>query len=156
MQGNARIVERLNDLLTLELTAINQYVLHSKMCQNWGYERLAKRFRDISFSEMKDADEIAERILLLEGVPNLQRLGPIAIGENVSEQLQLALQTEHSALALLREIIAACDEEGDDGTRLFLEPGVLEEETHIDWLETQLSLIKQVGEQNYLAQQVRE
>jgi bacterioferritin len=156
MQGSSRIIELLNELLTLELTAINQYFLHSKMCQNWGYGHLAKRLRDLAFSEMKDSEEIAERILLLEGVPNLQRLGAIAIGENVPEQLQLALETERNALKLLREIIAACNEEDDDGTRVFLEPGIREEESHVDWLETQIELIRQVGEQNYLAQQIRD
>ena len=104
---------------------------------------------------MKDAEEISERVLLLEGVPNLQRLGPIAVGENVPEQIQLALETETRAIALLKEVIAACDEEGDDGTRVFLEPGLNEEEDHVDWLETQLELIRQVGEQLYLAQQIR-
>ncbi len=155
MQGSSRIVELLNELLTFELTAVNQYFLHSKMCQNWGFEYLGSKLREISFSEMKDAEEITERILLLEGIPNLQRLGSIAIGENVAEQLQLALDTERTALKLLREIIAACVEEGDDGTRVFLEPGLREEEAHVDWLETQLDLIRQVGEQNYLAQQIR-
>jgi bacterioferritin len=156
MQGSSRIVELLNELLTLELTAINQYFLHGKMCQNWGFDRLAKRFRDVAFTEMKDAEEISERILLLEGVPNLQRLGAIAVGENVPEQIQLALETERNALKLLRDILVACDEEGDDGTRVFLEPGIREEEAHVDWLETQVELIRQVGEQNYLAQQIRD
>lgn len=156
MQGSSRIVELLNELLTFELTAVNQYFLHSKMCENWGYGHLAKKLREIAFSEMKDAEEISERILLLEGVPNLQRLNSIAIGENVPEQLQLALNTEGEAIRLLREIIAASNEEGDDGTRVFLEPGLSEEEKHIDWLETQLELIRQVGEPHYLAQQIRE
>lgn len=156
MQGSSRIIELLNELLTLELTAVSQYFLHSKMCQNWGYERLAKKFRDVSFSEMKDAEEISERILMLEGVPNLQRLGSIVVGENVPEQLQLAIDTERSALMLLRDILVACDEEADDGTRVFLEPSITEEEKHVDWLETQLELIRQVGEQNYLAQQIRD
>lgn len=156
MEASARIVEHLNELLTLELTAINQYFLHSKMCENWGFERLAKRFRDVAFTEMKDAEGIAERILLLEGVPNLQRLSSVTVGETVPEQLQLALQTERGAIALLRDIIAACIEERDDGTRVFLERGLSEEEQHVDWLEGQLELIRQVGEQNYLAQQIRD
>ncbi len=156
MQGNSRIVELLNEMLTLELTAINQYFLHAKMCENWGYARLAAKLREVSFSEMKDAEEISERILFLEGVPNLQRLGGIIVGESVPEQLQLALDTERNALKLLRDVIVACGEEGDDGTRVFLEPGISDEEEHVDWLETQIELIRQVGEQNYLAHQIRE
>jgi bacterioferritin len=154
MQASARIIELLNELLTLELTAINQYFLHSRMCQNWGYERLAGKLREVSMSEMKDAEAISDRILLLEGVPNVQRLNAVAVGENVPEQLQLALDTELAALKLLREIVAACNEEGDDGTRVFLEPSIGDEEQHVDWLESQLELIRQVGEQNYLAHQM--
>jgi bacterioferritin len=154
MEGNARIVGLLNELLTLELTAINQYFLHSKMCENWGYGRLAGKFREIALAEMKDAEEIAGRILMLEGVPNLQRLGAVSIGETVSEQLQLGAETERNALQLLRSIIAACAEERDDGTRVFLEPGLADEESHLDWLETQEQLIRQLGEQNYLTQQI--
>jgi bacterioferritin len=156
MHRSSRIVELLNELLTFELTAINQYFLHAKMCENWGFERLAKKLRDVSFAEMKDAESIAERVLLLEGVPNLQRLNPIAVGESVPEQIQLALETEREALRVLREIILASNEEGDDGTRVFVEGSIPDEEVHVDWLETQLELIRQVGEQNYLAQQIRE
>jgi bacterioferritin len=154
MRGSGRVVELLNELLTLELTAINQYFLHSKMCENWGFSRTAQRFREVSMAEMKDAEEITERILLLEGVPNVQRMGSLVVGENVPEQLQLALDTELGALNLLRDMIAAASDERDDGTRVFLEQRVGDEEQHVDWLETQLELIKQVGEQNYLAQQI--
>jgi len=154
MKGNARIVESLNELLTLELTAVNQYFVHSKMCENWGFTKLAAKFREDSMAEMKDAEDLIERVLLLEGVPNVQRLGSVVIGENVPEQLQLAAETERSALKLLQDIIAACEEEDDDNTRVFLEPSLREEESHLDWLETQIELIRQVGEQNYLAQQI--
>ena len=156
MESSARVVELLNELLTLELTAINQYFVHGKMCENWGFVRLARKFREDAMAEMHDAEEIIERILMLEGVPNVQRLGSVVVGESAVEQLQLALETEKGALALLRQTILACDEESDDGTRIFLEKSVGEEEGHVDWLETQLELVRQVGEQNYLAQQIRE
>ncbi len=156
MDGNNRIIERLNELLTIELTAINQYFVHGKMCENWGYDRLAAKFRATSLAEMTDAEEIMQRILFLQGVPNLQRLGPVAVGETPMEQLALALESERGAVNHLREDIAICIEEKDDATRVFLEPKIADEESHIDWAETQLQLIKRLGEQNYLSQQIRE
>jgi bacterioferritin len=156
MKGNGRVTEALNDLLTLELTVINQYFLHSKMCENWGYRRLAKRFRDVAIEEMKDAERIIDRILFLGGVPNLQRLGAVTIGESVPEQLQIQLEGERQALKVLADGIKVSLEEGDDASREFFAGSLLEEEEHADRLETELSLIGQVGEANYLAQQIHD
>jgi bacterioferritin len=154
VKGSDRIVEALNELLTLELTVVNQYFLHSRMCESWGYRRLAKRFRDVAFEEMKDAERIIDRVLLLEGVPNMQRLGPVTIGETVPEQLRIGLEGERRALQILSDGIKVSVEEGDDASREFFAGSLLEEEEHADWLETELSLIDQVGEANYLAQQI--
>jgi bacterioferritin len=154
MKGKDRVIEALNDLLTLELTVVNQYFLHSKMCENWGYRRLSARFREVAFEEMKDAERIIDRILFLEGVPNMQRLGPVTIGETVSEQFRIGLEGERRALGLLGDGIAVSLEERDDASREFFAGSLLEEEEHVDWLETELSLIERVGEANYLAQQI--
>jgi bacterioferritin len=154
MQGNGRVIEALNDLLTLELTVINQYFLHSRVCENWGYRRLAKRLRDVAFEEMKDAERIIDRILFLEGVPNMQRLGAVTIGESVPEIFRTQLDGERQALRLLGDGIKASVETGDDASREFFASSLLEEEEHADWLETELSLIDRVGEANYLAQQI--
>ncbi len=154
MRGSPKVIQLLNDVLTAELTAINQYFVHAKMCANWGYERLAEKNREESIGEMKDADELIERILYLEGVPNLQRLGTVSVGENVPEQFRLDLEVEKTAINRLNEGIAVCVEEGDNGSRELLEDILEGEEDHADWLETQLSLIDQIGEANYLAQQL--
>ena len=156
MQGNPEIIELLNDVLTAELTAINEYFVDAKMFQNWGYERLAKRFRNESIDEMKDADELIERILYLDGVPNLQRLGTVRVGETPLEKFQLALQLEAEAITRLNTGIAKCVELGDNGSRELLE-GILEgEEDHADWLESQLELIRQIGDAAYLSQQIHD
>src|SRR5262245_41807953 len=156
MQGDARIIELLNDVLTAELTAVNQYFIHAKMCDNWGYERLGKHHRDESIGEMKDADELIERILFLEGVPNLQRLGTVTVGEDVAEQMRLDLDLERAAIERLNAGIITCTAEGDNGSRQLLEEILGGEEEHADWLETQLSLIEEIGIAHYLAQQMRE
>ena len=156
MQGNPRIIETLNDVLTAELTAINQYFIHAKMCQNWGYERLAEHIQDESIDEMKHADSIIERILFLEGVPNMQRLYPVKVGETVREQFELDLQVEYEAVKRFNDGIALAVEVGDNATRHMLEEMLVSEEDHADWLETQLELMRQVGEQNYLAQQLHD
>jgi bacterioferritin len=156
MQGNPRIIDLLNRLLSLELRAINQYFLHAKMCENWGYEHMAKRLRDQSLAEMKDAEELVDRVLYFEGLPNLQRFDAFMVGETVPEQLQLALELENEAVAQISALMAACVEEGDTATREFLAPKLLDEQTHINWIESQLTLVKQIGEANYLTQQVRE
>ena len=156
MKGNDDILRLLNDLLTNELTAINQYFIHAKMCDNWGYERLAHKVREESISEMKHADELIERILFLEGVPNLQRLDKVRVGETVNEQLKLDLKLEEVAVARFNKAIALAVEVADNTTRELLARMLKSEEDHVNWLESQLELIDQVGEQNYLAQQIRE
>jgi bacterioferritin len=156
MKGDAKIIEILNDTLTAELTAINQYFVHAEMCESWGYERLMRIIRKHSIGEMKHAEEVIERILFLEGVPNVQRLDKIFIGENVPELLKLDLQLEMSALPRLNQGIETCRELGDNNSRQLLEEILKDEEEHVDWLEAQLALIDQVGVQNYLAQQIRE
>jgi bacterioferritin len=155
MKGHDKVIELLNEVLTAELTAINQYFIHAKMCQNWGYERLAHKIRHESIDEMKHADEVIERILYLEGVPNLQRLGKVNVGQTVKEQLQLDLEVEKAAVARLNDGIELCRTLGDNGSRDLLEDILEGEEEHIDWLESQLELISQVGEANYLAQQIK-
>lgn len=150
------IVTLLNDVLTAELTAINQYFCHAKMCANWGYERLAHKIRHESIDEMKHADTLIDRILYLGGVPNMQRLAKINIGETVPEQLAIDLALEREAIPRLNAAIAACREAGDNGTRALFEDILVSEEEHADWLEAQLELIEQVGVQNYLAQQIKE
>ncbi len=156
MTGDDRILETLNDVLTAELTAINQYFIDAKMCANWGLVRLAEKFHEESIGEMKDADELIERILYLDGVPNMQRLSPVRVGDSVNEKLTLALELEKAAIDRLNPAIALAVEVGDNGTRELFEKILHGEEEHADWLEAQLSLIDQVGEQLYLSQQIRD
>ena len=155
MKGNEEVLTLLNNLLTNELTAINQYFVHAKMCENWGFERLAHKVREESIDEMKHADQIISRILFLEGVPNLQRLNKLHVGETVKEQLECDLQLEYSAIKFLNDGIAASREVGDNTTEDLMTKILVSEEEHTDWIETQLELIRQVGEQNYLAQQIK-
>jgi bacterioferritin len=154
VRGSPRVIEMLNEVLTAELTAINQYFIHAKMCANWGYDRLGKHHRDESIGEMKDADELIERILYLDGVPNMQRLGTVMVGETVTEQLTLDLDTEREAIERLNRAIALAVEEGDNGSRDLFEDILEGEEEHADWLESQLHVIGEIGEANYLAQQL--
>jgi len=154
MQGDPNIVAILNDVLTSELTAINQYFIHAKMCSNWGYERLAERSREESIEEMKHADALIERILYFDGVPNMQRLNPVRVGETVPEQFQVDLELEYEAVKRFNAGIAQCVAAGDNTTRAMLEKILVSEEDHIDWLETQQETIRQIGEANYLAQQL--
>jgi bacterioferritin len=156
MQGDPEIVELLNEVLTAELTAVNQYFLDAKMYENWGYHRLAERFRSESIDEMKDADHLIERLLYLDGHPNLQRLGTIRTGETPVEKLSLALTLEQEAIVRLNGGIALCVGRGDNGTRDLLEEILEGEEDHADWLESQLSLVEQLGQAHYLAQQIRD
>ncbi len=156
MKGNAKLIDSLNEILTQELTAVNQYFVHSKMCENWGYQRLAAKIRKESMDEMKHAEELVERILHLDGVPNLQRLDKIKVGEKVVEQLKLDLDLEAVAVARLNRAIALAVELSDNVTRELLERMLKSEDDHAHWLESQLELVKQVGEHNYLAQQIRE
>jgi bacterioferritin len=156
MKAKEGVVERLNTLLTNDLTAINQYFIQAEMCKNWGLERLYQKLREASFGEMKDAQRLIRHILYLEGVPNLQRMGTVRVGENVPEHLELALQIEHQAVETLAEAITHCAQVGDYTTRAILEEMIQGEDEDIDWLETQLETIRQVGLENYLAQQIRE
>ncbi len=150
------IIAVLNTVLCQELTAINQYFLHSEMCENWGYERLHKVVRGHSIGEMKHAEEVMARILYLDGIPNVQKLGKIKIGEDVLEQLQSDLPLELEALPVLNEGIQLCRDRGDNGTRALLERILESEEEHVDWLEAQLDQVEQLGLQNYLAVQVKD
>jgi bacterioferritin len=154
MQGTPEIIELLNEVLTGELTAINQYFVHAKMCGNWGFERLEEKVRDESIEEMKHAEALVERILFLEGAPNLQRLGNLMIGETVEEQFASDLALEMSAVDLLRRAIAAALDAGDTGSRELFEHILVSEEEHIDWLETQQAAIERTGIENYLAEQL--
>ena len=154
MQGDARIIELLNEVLTGELTAINQYFVHAKMCGNWGFGRLEEKIREESIEEMKHAEALVERILFLDGVPNLQRLGNLMIGESVTEQFASDLALEMAALELLRTCIAAALDAGDTGSRELFEHILVNEEEHIDWLETQQAAIARTGLENYLAEQL--
>jgi bacterioferritin len=156
MKGDDAIIELLNEVLTGELTAINQYFLHAKMCDNWGYRRLAKVVRDESIDEMKHAEHLTERVLYLEGVPNLQRLGSLRIGETVPEQFTNDLDLERAALARLNDGIALCVAKGDNGSRELLEGILVDEEHHVDWLETQLDAIGKLGLELYLSQQLHD
>ena len=154
MKGDAKVIEFLNKALYNELTAINQYFLHAKMLKNWGLKELADHEYHESIDEMKHADALAERILFLDGLPNFQALGRLRIGENPLEVLRADLALELEAIPLLREAIAHCEAVNDFGSRKLFSDILVSEEEHVDWIETQLSLIERIGEANYLAQQL--
>ena len=154
MKGNVKLIESLNEILTMELSGINQYFIHAKLCESWGFERLAEKVRKESLSEMKHAEQVIDRILHLEGIPNLQRLDKIKIGEKVSDQFKADLDLEVAAISRFNKAIALAVEVGDNGSREMLEGMLTSEEEHLQWLESQLELIKQVGEANYLTQQI--
>ncbi len=156
MKGDPAIIEILNEVLTAELTAINQYFIHSKMCENWGYKRLAENKRKESIEEMKDAQVVIERILYLDGMPNMQRLNPVRVGEDAVEQHKNDLAVETEAIARLNRGIALCVAKGDNGTRDLLEHILEGEEESADFLETQLHLIEEVGKAKYLAEQIHD
>ncbi|MCC7546613.1 MAG: bacterioferritin [Burkholderiales bacterium] len=153
MKGDAKVIEYLNKVLVNELTAINQYFLHARMFRNWGLKKLDEYEYHESVDEMKHADKIINRILFLEGLPNLQQLNKLMIGEDVPEALKCDLQLEYQALPLLREAIAYCESVNDYVTRELFEDILESEEEHVDWLETQLGLIDRTGLQNYLQSQ---
>lgn len=156
MQGNKQVIDVLNQVLRKELTGINQYFMHAKMCENWGYERLHKLIREESIEEMRHADKIIERILFLEGTPNVSSYDKIQVGSTVKQQLENDLGLEMAALAILRPGIKTCLEVSDDASRELLEDILVDEEKHVDWIEAQLHQIEEVGYQNYLAQQINE
>ena len=154
MKGDAKVIAYLNQILANELTAINQYFLHSRMFRNWGYQALAKHEYEESIDEMKHAERLIDRILYFDGVPNLQRLFPLVVGETVEEQFAADLSVEYAAVERLNRGIAATVAKGDNGTRELLAEILVAEEEHIDWLETQQETIRQIGLENYLAQQL--
>ena len=155
MRGDSEVIELLNEVLTAELTAINQYFVDAKMLGSWGYERLGALFHQESIDEMKDADALIERILYLDGAPNLQRLGSVRVGETPVEKLELALELERAAIERLNRGVALCVARSDNGSRDLCARILAGEEEHADWLESQLELVRQVGASQYLAQQIR-
>jgi bacterioferritin len=156
MQGDAEIIEVLNEVLTAELTAVNQYFLHGKLCGNWGYARLAEHSRHESIDEMKHAERITDRIIYFEGFPNYQRYFPLRIGETVPEQFEADLALETEAIERLNRGIELAVSKSDNGTRELLADILVGEEEHVDWIETQLEAIRQIGLENYLAQQLHD
>ena len=156
MKGDSKVLEALNRALTIELTAINQYFVQAKMLKNWGFMTLAKKMHEESIGEMKHADKIIERILFLEGVPNIAKYDVIRVGTDVKEQLENDLRLESGGVKHYNETIQLCIEKKDAGTRELLEGILVSSEEHVDWLETQLDLIKSVGLQNYLAEKMGE
>lgn len=156
MKGNEKVIAHLNAVLKNELTAINQYFLHSRMLKNWGLHRLAHHEYEESVDEMKHADELIERILFLEGLPNLQDLHKLLIGEDVKEIIECDLKFEDAAIPALRQAVADCEEVGDYVSRMLFSDILKSEEDHVDWLETNLELIGKVGMENYIQSQIGE
>ena len=156
MKGDSKIIAILNEVLKAELTAINQYFLHAEMCENWGYQRMAKHTRKESIEEMQHAEILMERILYLDGTPNMSDYFKINIGQNLKQQLQNDLDLEYNAVKRLNDGIKQCVATGDNGSRELLEKILIDEEHHIDWLEGQLYMIKEMTYENYLAQQLGE
>ncbi|MAE57659.1 MAG: bacterioferritin [Halobacteriovorax sp.] len=154
MKGNQKVIKALNTVLTKELTAINQYFLHARMLEDWGLEKLGRLEYNASIDEMKHADELIKRILFLEGLPNLQKLDKINIGQNVEEVIDCDLQVEYAALPVLKECIDLCEEEKDFVSRQLFTEILASEEEHVDWLETQKGLIDKLGLENYMQSQV--
>jgi bacterioferritin len=152
MQGNPKVIEILNEVLTGELTAINQYFLHASMAKNWGFEKIYQKVYHESIDEMKHAQAITDRVLFLDGIPNLQKLDKLNIGETIPEQYASDLKLELLALERLRRGVQLCTEIQDHTTRQLLESILADEEQHVDWLETQLSIIETIGLQNYLTE----
>ena len=155
MQAKEGVIDVLNRILTVDLTAVNQYFLHAKMCEHWGYERLHHTVRQRSIDEMRDVEALIEHILFLEGVPNMQRLGTVTVGEAVPEQFEADLAAEQEMLALLTEGVTHCARVEDYTTRDMLETMLQDVDEHIDWIETQQELIRQVGLERYLSEQIK-
>jgi len=156
MKGDDDVIEVLNDVLCAELTGINQYFIHSEMCENWRYKRLAEHSHKESIEEMKHAEALIERILYLDGVPNMQRYMKINVGQTAKEQHEFDLSLEKDAVERLNRGIEICRSKDDNGSRALLEKILTDEESHVDWLEAQLQQIQDMGIQNYLAQQIEE
>ncbi len=154
MKGSQKVIDCLNAGLTIELTAINQYFIHSKMCRDWGFNKLADYFYKESIEEMQHADQIIDRILYLEGVPEIAKYGVIKVGQTVEEQITNNLNLEYGGVAAYNDAILVATEEKDAGSKDLMERMVVESEESVDWGETQIELIKQVGMQNYLAAQM--
>jgi bacterioferritin len=154
MKGDPDVITALGDILAAELAAINQYFLHSKMCQNWGYGKLAQKKREESIEKMRDAELLMDRILFLDGIPNMQRINPIKVGEDPIEQHRADLQIELEAVARLNKAIALCRDKNDGGTRELLERILKGEEESVDWLESQLHVVEDIGRERYLAEQL--
>ncbi|WP_040494315.1 bacterioferritin [Ilumatobacter nonamiensis] len=154
MEGSPKIIEFLNEALSAELAAINQYFAHSKLCENWGWHRLAEKYREESIEEMRDAEKLMDRIIFLDGMPNMQRIGSVRVGETVQEQLDVDHELETEAVERYRRGVVLALEEGDPGTREVLEHLVLGEEEHLDWIDTQLSMIADIGIDLYTQAQI--
>jgi bacterioferritin len=155
MKGNPKVLKLLNELLKAELTAINQYFVHAKMCENWGYERLHEKIYHESIDEMKHASRLMERILFLEATPNMTDYFKITVGGDVKQQFENDLALEHAAIPRLNAAIRVCLQESDSGSRELLEHILVDEEEHADWLEAQLHLIEEIGLENYLTEQMK-
>jgi bacterioferritin len=156
MQGDVKIIEALNDVLAAELTAINQYFIHHKMCEDWGYKRLSDKKREESIEEMRHADKIIERILFLDGIPNMQHMNPVRVGEDPIEQHTLDLQLELEAVGRLNIGITLAREKSDNGSRELFEEILKDEEESVDWHEAQLHLVTEVGKERYLAEMIND
>jgi bacterioferritin len=156
MQGDPQVIDGLNRALTIELTAINQYFIQAKMCLNWGYQKLGRKHYSESMGEMKHAEKLIDRILFLEGVPEIARYDVIRVGVDVKEQFEFDLTLETSGVKAYNALIELCVQQKDNGTRELVAPILIESEEHVDWLETQLHLIGAVGIQNYLTEQIGE
>jgi bacterioferritin len=154
MKGKAEVLDVLSDMLKEELAAINQYILHAEMCENWGYKRLSDFIKKQSIGEMKHAEHIIERILFLEGMPKMDEMGKLKIGKDVPQQLENDLALEKGAVAAYNQAVETCRKSGDNATADFFKEILKDEEGHVNFLETQLGLIKQLGLQNYLGQQM--
>lgn len=154
MKAKEGVLDLLNQHLTIELTAINQYFLNAKICANWGFSRLHDKFRELSMEEMEDTEKLIEQILYLEGLPNMQRLNQVRVGESVEEMLTAGLELERGAVDFLRQAIEHTGRVGDWTTRSMFEEMIREEEGHVDWYETQFEAIERIGIQHYLAQQL--
>ena len=154
MKGHSEVISALKEILTNELTAVNQYFLHARMCKDWGYEKIGDKFYKESIDEMKHARDLIDRILFLEGIPNVQKLHPLKIGTTIPKQLENDLNLEGKAIFDLKKSIETCIKVSDFASKELLESILVSEEKHTEWIESQLNLIKDIGEENYLSQQI--